>query len=248
MNTKIIVTLFTALLSAAGFAAEWKNPDEQPVEGTQGTAPPPPRVVAPAPVPAVQPVQTVLLEGELGLEAQWSCNLEQVYNDKGSGGEQDVWIFLPAAASGYRIIGGYAQGNHHAPSSCVLTVKPLNQESAALLQPPAGWRQIWNDRNSGARADGSIWHPVSGNNEYVCLGSVANQGYGQPFVQQYACVHQCLVETIPVPGYIWSDRGTGASQDVSLYRLLNSHSFYAVPSHAKPAQLQDLRRELVCKF
>ncbi|MBF8268799.1 MAG: hypothetical protein HW386_508 [Gammaproteobacteria bacterium] len=146
------------------------------------------------------------------------------------------------------MLGGYAQGNHDSPSGCVLAVRPRNEASKALLQPPANWQQIWTDKNSGAQMDGSIWHPVASSPDYVCLGSVAKQGYSQPNLPNYACVHECLVEEVPTGSYLWSDAGTGASQAITIYELHNSNSFYTIPSHNAPRTLFDIRRNTGCKF
>ena len=172
--------------------------------------------------------------------------MQHAYDDKGSGGEQNVKFFLPLLPPGYSILGGYAQGNYNRSDSCVLGVRPLNQASNVLLRSPVNWERIWTDKNSGANMDGSIWQPQAGSSDYVCLGSVARQGYQKPDLANYACVHRCLVEEVPVTNYIWSDRGTGASSDVSVYKLHNSNGFLAVPSHNAPQRLMDISRSPVC--
>lgn len=239
---KILKLYFFILGLVLGFgqtviAAEWKNPDLQ--DEQKSSNPDSSR-------PAMQPV--TVMEGEAGLEIQRVCNLQPTYNDKGSGGNQDVSFFLPVAPPGYSLLGGYAQGNHYSPDSCVMAVRPVNNDSNVLLQPPRDWQRIWTDRNSGARMDGSIWQAIPENADYICLGSVARQGYNKPVLPNYACIHQCLVEKVAVTNFIWSDRGTGASQDVSVYRLHNSNSFYAVPSHDSPRVLRDIKQRPVCKF
>jgi len=226
-----------SLICSISLAAEWKNPDRSQPAVQQA-----PRA------PQTSSNQPALLSGEMGVEASWFCELEHTYNDKGSGGAQDVKFFQPILPPGYSMVGGYAQGNHHGPSGCVLAVRPMNDASKALLQPATNWRQIWTDENSGAQLDGSIWHPEAASPDYICLGSVAKQGYSKPNLPNYACIHQCLVEEIPTAGYIWSDAGTGASQDVAIYELHNSNGFFAVPSHNAPRTLFDIRRDTVCKF
>ena len=240
---------FISLICCLSLAAEWKNPDQPKSGGWQNpdrsqpaTQPTPP------PMPPAASNQTVVLKGKMSLETKWFCEMEHTYNDKGSGGAQDVKFFQPVLPAGYSMLGGYAQGNHNGPSGCVLAVRPANEASKALLQPPADWRQIWTDENSGSAMDGSIWHPETASPDYVCLGSVAKQGYSSPNLPNYACVHQCLVEEIPAGGYVWSDAGTGASHQVAIYNLHNSNGFYAVPSHNTPRALQDIRRNAICEF
>ena len=237
-----------SLVCSMALAAEWKNPDQPKTSVGQNPARSQP---APQPAPRVPPAtskSSEVLTGVMGVEANWFCDLEQGYNDKGSGGAQDVRFFQPVLPPGYSMLGGYAQGNHDSPSGCVLAVRPRNDASNALLQPAVNWQQIWTDKNSGSNMDGSIWHPQAASPDYVCLGSVATQGYNRPNLPNYTCVHKCLVEEVPVAGYIWSDAGTGASQNVAVYELHNSNSFYAIPSYNPPRTLLDIRRNTVCRF
>ena len=99
---------------------------------------------------------------------------------------------IPNIPNGYAMIGTYAQANYKEPSDCILAVRPVDQQSVALLQVPLGWERLWTDKGSGASVDGSIWHPTAQSSEYVCLGSVAQKGYRQPALTNYVCVHQCL--------------------------------------------------------
>ena len=250
---RIPVSVILLLICSMASGAEWKNPDKPNTGGWQN----PDHTQPVAPKPAVQPVERkspppavsqVRLTGELSVETMWVCQMEQTYNDKGSDGAQDVKFFQPQLPPGYRMLGGYAQGNHHGASGCSLAVRPANEASMALLQQPVSWRQIWTDKNSGAQMDGSIWHGEAASADYICLGSIAKQGYSAPNLPDYACVHQCLVEEIPVGGFLWSDAGTGASQNVTIYNLHNSNGFYAAPSHNTPATLVDIRRNPACKF
>ena len=245
---KFSAYLCVSLICSMSFAAEWKNPDQQQPDGRQTTDRSQPAARPATRAPQATADQPVLLSGELGLEVNWVCEMEPAYNDKGTGGAQDVQFFQPLLPPGYGMLGGYAQGNHHGASGCLLAVRPVNDASNALLQPASTWRQIWTDENSGGTLDGSIWHAQAASPDYVCLGSIAKQGYSQPNLANYACVHQCLVEEIQVAGYIWSDAGTGASQDVSIYRLHNSNGFYAVSTHDAPRTLLDIRRNTVCNF
>jgi hypothetical protein len=242
------ITLMT-LFCVAAMSAEWKNPDKQEPAGAQGTD-----RNAPVVQSGRRATQTTIAattsqsSGDVRLETAWFCNLEETYSDRGSGGNQDVAFYQPRLPAGYSMLGGYAQGDYDTPSGCVLGVKPADDASTALLQTPSRWRQVWTDQNSGARMDGSIWQPESPGADYVCLGSVAVQGYGQPYIPNYTCVHQCLVEEVPVTGQVWSDAGTGARTDASIYRLHNSNGYYAVASHNSPRTLVDIRRDAVCKF
>lgn len=227
--------LFTHVYAQKG---TWKNPD----------------LVAPEQksLQSLEPVQvksSIIIKGRLGLEVRRICQYKTAYKDKGSGGDQDVTFYDPVVPPDFYMIGGFAQGNYWEPADCIIAVKPdKNPQSKQLLSPPGSWQLIWTDRKSGARMNGSIWRPVAANNDYVCIGSVAEQGYGNPDIPNYACVHRCLVESIPAANYVWSDKGTGAERDVSVYKLHNSNGFYAKSGYSRPDNLVDLKGNPVCNF
>ena len=185
----------------------------------------------------------------LALDTAKICNYTPVYDDQGSGGDQDIAFYTPQAPTGYYLIGGYAQGDYNKPSACVLAVKPStasNAKANELLVPPASWQLVWTDKGAGAIKDGSVWHPVPPNNNYVCIGSVGQAGYGSPSLPNYRCVHKCLVENVTVANSLWSDKGTGAENRISIYRLSNSDLFYAKPDRKKPLTLVDLKTRPAC--
>jgi len=177
------------------------------------------------------------------------CKYTLTYEDKGSGGDDDVSIYAPHAPAGYYVIGGYAQGDYHKTSACVIVVKPSSttkNDVKALMVSPIDWDLVWTDEGSGADMDGSVWHPVSPDDEYVCIGSVGQAGYNKPLIPNYRCLHRCLLEKAKTVDYIWSDIGTGARQQVSLYKLRNSGMFYANAGRKKPSGLMDLKSNPVC--
>lgn len=245
---KYIFILLVPFVHSLTCAAEWKNPDLQQPEQWQNPDQAQPGPVSTDPKRGQNRNTPVLPDGEVGIETTWACNMQLTYNDKGSGGEQDVMFFHPVTPAGYSLLGGFAQGNHYRASDCVLAVRPVNKQSEALLTRPQDWERIWTDKNSGSRRDGSIWRGISGNPDYTCLGSMAVEGYSKPAMSNYVCLHQCLLEDIPVTDFIWSDRGTGASQNVSIYKLQNSHYFHAISSYNKPNWLKDIKRNPVCSF
>lgn len=177
------------------------------------------------------------------------CDYSLAYMDKGSGGRDDLAIYTPKIPAEYYMIGAYAQGDYHKTRQCVIAVKPStlkNNQDVPLLIKPENWRAIWLDKGSGANMDGSIWHALPPHPDYVCIGSVGQTGYNPPRLPRYRCLHKCLVEEVPVPGFLWSDIGTGAIRPVSLYKLRNTKSFYAQPDRNKPPRLFDLKTDPVC--
>ncbi len=242
-----VVLLLVAAQFQVQAANEWKDPDQEPPR-RRAVNPPPPRAETP---PRAEPQGTIpapVLEGQLALQAVRVCDYQKTYSDKGSGGKIDGSFYFPVLPSGYAMIGAYAQGNYHKPSDCVMAVKPGNQESLALLQLPGKWERVWKDKGSGANKDGSIWQASPQSSEYVCLGHVAIEGYKQPNLSNYVCVHRCLVESIPATSPVWSTKGTGANQKTYVYKLHNSNSFYVRPDKIRPASLLDLKGDMSCAF
>ena len=188
-------------------------------------------------------------EATLALDTTRVCTYTLAYEDKGSGGDHDITIYTPRVPAGYYIIGGYAQGDYNNPGDCVLTVKPSSAspgKAGELLAAPAGWQLVWSDKGSGANMDGSVWHAVPPDNNYVCVGSVGQSGYNSPSIPNYRCLHKCLVENVKVANALWSDQGTGAESRVSLYKLSNSGVLYAKPDRKQPLTLVDLKTKPAC--
>ncbi|MCC7411682.1 MAG: Vps62-related protein [Gammaproteobacteria bacterium] len=210
-------------------AASGPAPKPAPRSAPVPTAAPP---VAAAPPPPAMPRKAMQVERVCRLDPRWE--------DRGSGGEGDVALYQPAVPPGYFAIGGYAQRGYAAPDGCVKAIMPATPATAHLLAPPLEWRQVWADKGSGALKDGSIWMAVPPAPEFVCLGTVGQSGYGAPVVPDYRCVHRCLTEQVAAAAPIWTDAGTGAKAQVSLYRLHKSNSFVAFPARSGPAQLVDL--------
>ena len=185
------------------------------------------------------------------LEIGKSCTFTLQYKDKGSGGDLDVSIYGPTLAAGFRSIGSYAQGNYDAPNGCIAVVKALVESLPNGKPPfvsPSGYDLIWDDKNSGADMDGSVWQPRAADSDYVCLGSVGQTGYSQPHITGYACVHKCLVKSISTPtAPIWTDAGTGATAQVTIYQLPGSQAIVASPGRNSPPSPTDLNPTGMCQ-
>lgn len=140
-----------------------------------------------------------------------------LYNDSGSGADMDVTLWRPTPDQpDYYIVGDYAQGNYGPATGRSLTVSAINDPDNTLLQPPVDYALVWTDKGSGGDYDGSVWYPVPPDH-YVSLGFVGQMGYNKPSISYYRCVHMSLLQSTQVGALIWSDKGSGADTDVSLY-------------------------------
>jgi TPR repeat protein len=184
------------------------------------------------------------------LEVTKTCEYKTVWKDSGSGADKDVVIFIPTPKSDYFAIGGFATNSPKKEKiGCVTSVKPDSKNltgSRQLLANPIDWKLIWTDKGSGAKADGSVWNAVPPNKNFVCLGSVGQSGYGKPNLPNFRCVNTCLVEQKNTSGVIWTDAGSGADKNLSLYKIPNIGSFIAVSKHGPGPNWYDLKTNPQC--
>ena len=217
-----------------------KQPENQKLAAAPDTVTTKPATAIIPPAPLNQPA----------LEIGHTCTFDLRYKDEGSGGKHDISIYDPKVESGFRSIGSYAQGNYNNPKGCITVVKAL-VTSLPDGKPPlvnqAGYDLIWKDENSGAKMDGSVWQPRVPDSDYVCIGSVGQSGYKQPDIAGYACVHKCLVQTDANPAPLWTEEGTGATAQVSIFQLPGSQTIVALPGHNAPGSMTDLNPTGMCQ-
>lgn len=174
---------------------------------------------------------------DAALDATFTCSLQPVWDDKGSGADLDGFFYLPNAGPTEYIIGGYGNRNKTLlASDCVLTVR-----DSAYLAAPASWELVWKDKGSGAWLDGSMWRAVPPSEDYRCVGHVPQAGYDAPYIPNYRCVHASFTEKLVIDEVIWSDRGSGANRQVTMLRLPNTYSFAAVGARTGQLAAYDLR-------
>ena len=174
-------------------------------------------------------------QGEPSLYVSYTSNYNFVYNDTGSGSDGDVTIYRPAPTDvNYFIVGDYAQGNYGAPAGSSIIVSAVNDDpDHPLLAVPSGYQQIWNDKGSGGDYDGSVWRPIAPDG-YLVLGCVGNQGYDQPVIPNYRCIRKDMVTDAAVGAWIWSDKGSGADNDVSLYQNAGASGLFVAQGNYDP--------------
>ena len=156
-------------------------------------------------------------------------HVQKIYTDVGSGTHTDISVWqakLEYIPEGAYMIGQVAVPDYVStiPVSSVILVKPLVQSDdyGSLIMPPEGYELVWNDKGSGGDQDGSFWRvipPVG----YIALGDVACDGYDQPSSQvtaKYACIrHDLVCHGVVDDTPLWTDRGSGASKDVSIWNV-----------------------------
>jgi VPS62-like protein len=174
------------------------------------------------------------------------CTQKLIWDDSGSGADLDGYFFNPVVGNNEYIIGGHASQKQRSKYHCVTVVSlPANIPKGAppLLVSPVEWKQVWKDSGSGATKDGSFWRAIPPDNNYKCIGSVAQIGHNQkPHLPKYRCVHTSLTDKIVTSAIIWSDKGTGADKQVTIFGLPTTGAFTAVASRKNKTETYDLKK------
>ena len=179
------------------------------------------------------------VEAEPGIATNLTCSLVAAWNDKGSGADLDGFFYLPYVQGAEFIIGGYGTRDKKLSSTdCVVTT-----QGSEYLAPPIAWELIWKDKGSGARQDGSMWRAIPPGNDYRCVGHVPQEGYDEPDIPNYRCVHTSLTEKVVTSDLIWSDKGSGSKKKVTMFKLPNSASFVAVEGRLAQLEVYDLKTD-----
>lgn len=189
------------------------------------------------PIPGIKKSKSIVANtnGEPTLITSTTSNYTWIWSDVGSGSDKDCTVFRPApTVTGFYIVGDYAQGNYSGPSGTSLIVMAVNEDPHnPLLSKPSDYVQVWNDKGSHGDHDGAIWRPVAPDG-YLALGCVANGGYGKPDIDNYRCVRKDLVTDSLAGNLIWSDKGSHADEDVSLYQLTDVGGAFVAQGNYDP--------------
>ena len=187
--------------------------------------------------------QQIISELSWHLNTKKVCGLDLKWDDGGSGAEKDGYFFLPPAVKSEYIIGGYGSEKRVSNYHCVITVSEASDNpkgTPPLLAVPSEWKMVWKDSGSGANKDGSMWQAIPPNINYRCLGSIPQSGYNKPDLPNYRCVHNSLTKKIEANILLWTDKGSGAEQQVSIFKLPQIISFIAVPARVDKIEAYDL--------
>ena len=144
-----------------------------------------------------------------------------VWNDAGSGGDQDGSFWTVKENIGdFKLLGDTACGQPDDLSSpCVRTILVEDNGNNPILSKPTDSTYVWTDEDSGAKRSVKIWRliPQKG---YNCLGDVAVGDVNQkPDLDRYRCVRHDYVDEAHLQGVIWDDKGSGSYQDFTAYSV-----------------------------
>jgi hypothetical protein len=195
-----------------------------------------------APVPRAPPPVTeasVLPPAATGNGAIQSVATRQytmIWNDAGSGAQVDFATYRPVGPPGYYPLGDVALAGpwrgprYGSPSFTSLMVK----DGRVPLALPVDYRLVWSSRGSNSSQPFSNWEPVAPSG-YQCLGDVGIAAIDQkPATDAIRCIpDSCAVQT-GIGQKIWDDRGSGAVQDFSAWRVPGVNLYIGIAAHARP--------------
>ena len=141
---------------------------------------------------------------------------KRIYGDQGTGAHRDLTVFQPEIPEGFFMVGHYGQPNYQNMNGTVPLIKPLDPTAVA---PPSTFESMYNDQGSGGDQDVTFWRVIAPPG-YVALGDIVNIGYGPPpasIKEIYRCVRADLVKQGVINRSVWTDGGSGASQDGSVW-------------------------------
>ena len=199
-----------------------------------------------------RPMESIKVENLL---INFTTEFLRIWDNKGSRSKPGgFWRPSPAPDSlpGFFPLGDLAVSGHDNINNrrvvavvCEGAPPSAGANHGQALSKPDDFEQVWKDTGSGAKTDCSIWRPVPPEG-YVALGLVCADGLDKPSVNSVRCVRADLVVAASIDTMIWSDKGSRAKQDFSVWSVLppvaaagEIHfapgTFVGVNSYTKPA-------------
>jgi hypothetical protein len=117
---------------------------------------------------------------------------EYRWKSEGSSQGEDGSFYHPVLTDSFHALGsiGFTGFSNPNGNKGVLVVKAKPGSDA--LKPPVYYDFVWNSQGTGADDEGSFWNPIPPAG-YKALGTVAQQGYDEPSVNDVVCVREDLV-------------------------------------------------------
>ena len=135
----------------------------------------------------------------------------EVWNDRGSGADEDVSVWKARVPDGCHSLGMTAQLGHGKPTSPTLVIRAGGRDVA----PPDRYELAWWQERGHRRF--WCWHPIPPSG-YASLGDVGTLSANPPSREEVVCVAiACLAGTQPLGAQIWNDRNGGAPKDGAFF-------------------------------
>ena len=164
-------------------------------------------------------VSGTLLAAEPALVLKSVNTFQWIYDDRGTGADDDLSIWRPVISGdryndgAYYSLGDVAMRSHGVPPKTGFVVRALKPDA---LAPPLGYTVVWDDSGSGGDFDVKFWKPIAPPG-YVALGHVVVRSYSQyPSTDLIRCVKAEYVRQAG-HAWVWDDSGSGADDDASIW-------------------------------
>lgn len=154
-----------------------------------------------------------------------------IWNDEKSGSRRDGAFWHPVSHDDLRPLGSVVVPHHGNLSgiwaALIVADDPAHRpagETRPTVKAPVDYEFVWDDTDSGARLDGSVWRPVAPQG-YIAVGDVANLGHGKPDLDRVWCLRSDLVRDAQYDeheGPVWDDMGSGGKHDGSFWAVYPS--------------------------
>lgn len=148
-----------------------------------------------------------------------------VWNDRGSGATRNGAFWHPNIQGELRPLGDIAVGSFDSPegkrAALLVGAKPGTLASdKPPVASPTDYKWIWDDRSSGAKANGSVWRPIPPNG-YVAMGDVARDGWDKPSTDKIWCLREDLIAYGRYEEKsVWDDTRSGGEFSVSVWNII----------------------------
>ena len=193
----------------------WENVEAWGHPGAPGGKHPAPTVYHPGgkhPAPILNHPADAATKTQEKFEFVPVSEYDEVWNDSGSGANQDVSVWRPRVPAGCHLIGMTAKNGHSRPTFSTLVIRAGGRDIA----PPERFELVWWQERGRRRF--WCWRPIPPAG-YVSLGDVGTTSDTPPSHKDVACVAlACLSPNRqPLGSQIWNDRGGGAPKDAAFF-------------------------------
>jgi hypothetical protein len=198
--------------------------------GQTASPPPAPPAAAAKPVaPAAAAAPVVAAETVQFIK---TARYERIWDDKKSGSHVDFAVWRPVAQNGFLPLGdvgiaGRLDDDRYPPP----TAETYLVRNGV---PPVSYRKVWSSEGSGSKRPFSSWLPLPPDG-YKCVGDVGSESLTEPpSLDAVRCVPaSCVIET-ELAEEIWEDRGSGALENFSAWRVPKVNTYVGNASHKRP--------------
>jgi len=153
------------------------------------------------------------------LEITFVTNFTKVWTDVNSGATWNGGFFRPNLSNmaNFHSLGDLSVRSHSYAGQVIAVVRDMS-DSGNILKAPLSYTKVWDDVNSGASQDGSVWraNPPAG---YVAMGLVASGNHSAPPINAMRCIKEEYVIKGIVSKEIWNDKSSGASKNFSSWGI-----------------------------